>query len=243
LTRDPGLLELERSTKERSLRAAPVCIFSGNMKGVLYAYWGDIMKKVILGFVILVLWISPSLAETHDSPFGFTIEIPPHWLIISKQEVKANPDLFNFEDEHFKNANKAMLEQVKSMVISGKVEIYLNQNTFDHSFTDNINVTKTFARLPQTLSEKDQACEQLPEVLTQGFGKPIRVYECGFRKVAGLEAFYADYDGVIDGTRNIQYQIQKSPSTIIVITATCKNRSLESIRKEFEDIVASLTLK
>ncbi|MCK5553757.1 MAG: hypothetical protein KAJ09_11470 [Deltaproteobacteria bacterium] len=53
------------------------------------------MKKVILSFVILVFWISPSSAETYDSPFGFTIDIAPHWLIISKQEVKENPDLFN----------------------------------------------------------------------------------------------------------------------------------------------------
>lgn len=205
--------------------------------------WRDAMKKHVLAFVILAFWISPSSAETYESPFGFTVDIPSHWLVVSKQEVKENPDLFNFEGEPFKNTNKAMLEQVKSVVSSGKVELYFNRDTSARHFTDNINVTKTFGRLPQTVSEKDKACEQLPRILSEGFGKPITLYECGFREVAGLNAFYADYDGIVKGTRNIQYQIQKSPNAILVITATCKNQTLQTIRKEFEDIMASLELR
>jgi hypothetical protein len=201
------------------------------------------MRRIALAFVILAFWISPSSAETYESPFGFTVDIPSHWLIVSKQEVKENPDLFNFEGEPFKNANKAMLEQVKSAVSSGKIELYFNRDTSDPYFTDNMNVTKTVGRLPQSISEKDKACEQLPRILSEGFGKPITLYECGFRKVAGLNAFYADYDGIVKGTRNIQYEIQKSPNVIIVIRATCKNQSLHIIRKEFEDIVASLELR
>jgi hypothetical protein len=212
-------------------------------KGFPRFYWRDAMKKQVLVFLILVLWISPSSAETYESPFGFTVDIPSHWLIVSKQEVKENPDLFNFEGEPFKNANQAMLEQVKGAVSSGKVELYFNRDTSTPRFTDNINVTKTFGRLPQTVSEKDKACEQLPRILSEGFGKPITLYECGFRKVAGLNAFYADYDGIVKGTRNIQYQIQKSPNVIIVITATCKNQTMQTMREEFEDIMSSLDLR
>ena len=200
------------------------------------------MKKMIFSILILVSWSASLSAETYHSSFGFTINIPTHWLIMSKQEVKDNPDLFDFENEFFKNTDKAMLNQIKNMVLSGKVEVYYNQNTTNIYFRDNINVYKQIGRLPQTVSESKEACKNLPSELSRAYGKHTKVYNCGLRKVSGLNAFYSEFDGVVDKTKNIQFQIQKSPSVIITITATCKNQSLKIIKKEFEDIVSSIKL-
>lgn len=201
------------------------------------------MKKILLAFLFLLIWVLPSSAETYNSPFGFSIDIPSHWLIMSKQEIKDNPDLFNFEAKEFKKVNKAMFEQVKKQVLSGNIEFYFNQNTSDYVFSDNINVYKRVGRLPRTVAEMDKICKQLPNQLSKLFGKPVTVYECGFRKVAGTNAYYADFDGVGNGTRSIQYQVPKSSSVTIVLTATFKNQSLGIIRKEFEDMMASFKLK
>lgn len=201
------------------------------------------MKKMIFSILILVSWSASLSAETYHSSFGFTINIPTHWLIMSKQEVKDNPDLFDFENELFKNADKAMLNQVKKMVLSGKAEIYIDQNTSNIYFSNNINVYKQIGRLPQTVSESKETCRILPSELSRIFGKHVKVYICGLRKVSGLNAFYAEFDGAIDGTRSIQYQIQKSPSVIIILTATCKNQSLRIIKKEYEDIVSSIKIE
>ena len=200
------------------------------------------MKKMILIILILVSWSATLSAETYHSSFGFTINIPSHWLIVSKQELKDNPDLFNFENEVFKNTDKAMLNQIKNMILSGKVEIYYNQNTINPYFRDNINVFILAGRLPQTVSASKAACRSLPAEFSRAYGKHIKVYNCGSRKVSGLNAFYSEFDGVVDRTKSIQYQIQKSPSVIITITATCKNQSLKIIKKEFKDIVSSIKL-
>jgi hypothetical protein len=176
------------------------------------------MKKIIFAILILVCWTASLSAEIYHSSFGFTINIPSHWLIVSKQEVKDNPDLFN-------------------------VEIYYNQNTTDAYFRDKILVGILAGRLPQTVSERKITCTGLPGELSRAYGKHIKVYKCGFKKVSGLNAFYAEFDGVVDGTRSIQYQIQKSPSVVIIITATCKNTSLSIIKKEFENMVSSIKIK
>jgi hypothetical protein len=201
------------------------------------------MKKLLLILLILAIWSSSTLAETHHCPFGFSINIPSHWLIMSAEEVKNNPDLFDFKNEIFKNTNKSMLEQLKNMVVSGKVEIYYNQKTADNYFADNMNVFKRLGRLPQSTSEAKALCESLPDQFSSMYGKPTKVYSCGSRKVSGFDAFYVDFDGVADGTRSMTYEIQKSQNVIISLTATCKNRTLPIIKKESEEILASIQMK
>ncbi len=200
------------------------------------------MIKIIFSILIFVSWPASLSAETYYSSFGFTINIPTHWLIMSKQEIKDNPDLFDFESGNFKNMDKAMLNQIKNMLSSGKFEVYYNQNTSNTSFDDNINVFKQIGRLP-TASESNEACRSAPRELSSAFGKHTKVYDCGSRNVSGLNAFYLEFDGAVDGTRSIQYQIQKSPSVTIIFTATCSNQSLSIIRKELEDIVSSIKMK
>ena len=201
------------------------------------------MKKIIFAILILVCWTASLSAEIYHSSFGFAINIPSHWMIVSKQEAKDNPDLFNFGNEVFQNTDKAVLNQIKSMILSGKVEIYHNQNANNTYFHDNISVATLAGPLPQTASETKTACSGLPGELSRAYGKHIKVYKCGLKKVSGLNAFYSEFDGVVDGTKNIQYQIQKSPSVVIIITATCKNESLRIIKKEFEDMVSSIKIK
>jgi hypothetical protein len=198
------------------------------------------MKKLTLILLILISWSSSALAETYSSPFGFSINIPSHWLILSAQELKNNPDLFDFNNPIFKNTDRSMLEQMKNMITSGKIEMYFNQKTSDSSFNDNINVFKQIGAIPQTVSESKQICNSLPGYLSKTFGKSLKVYGCGLTKISDVNASYTEFDGVADGTRTISYQIQRSQNITITITATCKNKSLGIFRKEFKDILDSI---
>jgi hypothetical protein len=58
-----------------------------------------------------------------------------------------------------------------------------------------------------------------------------------------LDSLFLEFDGMVKGTRSIQYQIQMSSNVQIVVTATCKDTTLEIVRKEFEDIVGSIRFK
>jgi hypothetical protein len=200
------------------------------------------MKKIICALILLVAWTSPLLAENYNSPFGFSIDIPSHWLILTKQELQDNPDLLNFEGDEFKDTNRDVLNQVKNMVAAGQTEIYINKKTSTISFNDTINVMKAIGSLPKTVDELNQVCEVLPKELSKYYGKPTKVYKCELRTVAEFNSLYSVFDGVVDGTKCIQYQIQKSPSVVLIITAGTKNETFEIINKEFEEMMSSVII-
>lgn len=201
------------------------------------------MRRMALSILLALILVSPVCAKEYRSSFGFTVDLPSHWLVLTKQEVKDNPDLFDFSREAFPNVNKNLLEQIRGQVESGRIEYYLNQRTSDLEFSDNINVTKILAKIPTNRQELSELCDFLPAELSRLYGRKINLYACEFRKVGGLHTLYADFDGVVEGTRSLVYQIQKSPSVAIGITATCGNTNLKTIRKEFDEIVSSIKMR
>jgi len=142
----------------------------------------------------LLIFVSLASGETHHSSFGFSIDIPSHWLIMSGEEIKKNPDLFNFDTGAFKNADKNFLQQIKNQVAQGKAELYFNKKTSDSYFLDNINVSKGFGRIPQNNSEMKKECDNLPSEFAKLFGKPIKFYSCELKKISGLNVFFIEYD-------------------------------------------------
>jgi hypothetical protein len=83
-------------------------------------------------------------------------------------------------------------------------------------------------------------CDYLPSGFSKMFGKPIKLYSCELRKISGLNAFYFEYDGIIENTRRIAYVIQFTQNVRIEFTLTCKNKIVNLMRKEFDDIIASI---
>jgi hypothetical protein len=44
------------------------------------------MKKIIFALIIVIMWTLPLSAEIYNSQFGFSIDIPSHWLNTSKEK-------------------------------------------------------------------------------------------------------------------------------------------------------------
>ena len=174
--------------------------------------------------ITLLIFVSLASGETYQSPFGFSINIPPHWLVMSGEEIKKNPDLSDFDKKAFKNVDENFLQQIKTQVAQGKLEIYFNKNTSDNYFMDNINVNKGIGQIPQNNSEMKNECENLPSQFAEMFGKPIKFYSCEFRKISGLNAVYLEYDGIVENTRGIAYVIQFTENVTTTFTLTCKNK-------------------
>ena len=200
------------------------------------------MKRYVLVVLFIFITITPVYSKEYQSSFGFTVDIPEHWLVLTRQELKENPDLFDSDKKEFGNLDKNLLKNVVSKIKSGQVEIYFNQKTSDSNFADNINVAKQIGKIPGNNTQLREVCNLLPEQLSSYFGRRIKLYQCILKDVKGLKSLFVEFDGVIEGTRNIQYQIQKSPSVQIIITATCKNTVLNTIRKEFDRIILSIRM-
>jgi len=200
------------------------------------------MRRYTLVVLVIFIFVTPVYGKEYRSSFGFTIDIPGHWLVLTRQELKENPDLFDFDKKDFANVDKNLLKNITSEIKSGKVEVYFNQKTSDSSFADNINVAKQIGKMPENNTELREVCDLLPEQLSSYFGRGIKLYQCKLKSISGLESVFLEFDGVIEGTRTIQYQLQKSPSVQLIITATCKNSILNTIRNEFDKMILSIRM-
>lgn len=201
------------------------------------------MRRYILVVLLVFTAITPVYGKEYQSSFGFTLDIPTHWLVLTSKELKENPDLFDFSKKKFANMDKNLLRDVENRVKSGQVEYYFNQRTSTSSFADNINAMKQIGRIPENNTQLREVCDSASKELSSYFGRKIEVYQCKLVDINNLKSLFFEFDGAIEGTRNIQYQIQKSPGVQILMTATCKNGVLETIRKEFNGIVLSIKMQ
>ena len=204
------------------------------------------MRRYILALVIFLVSITTGYGKEYQSSFGFSVDIPEHWLVLTTQELKDNPDLFDLDkldEKKFGKVNRDLLKSVIGRIQSGAVEIYFNQETSDIHFSDNINVVKIIGKIPENDNQLREVCDSLPEQLSSVFGRRIKAYQCKLKSVNNLDSLFLEFDGMVKGTRSIQYQIQKSSNVQIIVTVTCRNATLERVKKEFEDIVQSIRFK
>jgi hypothetical protein len=200
------------------------------------------MRRYIIVVLLIFIAATPAFGKEYKSSFGFTADIPTHWLVLTRQELKENPDLFDFDRKEFGRIDKNLLKTIASAIKSGRVEFFFNQQTSDSSFSDNINVVKQVGKIPENDTQLSEMCDSLPEQLTSYFGRKIECYQCKLKDINGLKFLFLEFEGVLEGTRSIQYLMQKSPSVQIIITATCKNSVLDTIREEFTRIILSINM-
>ena len=175
--------------------------------------------------------------ETTHSTFGFSMEVPDNWIVMTRQEIKENADLFS--DFELPGVDPAMTKIIQSKIQSGQLEFFFRKGAASN-FADNINVTKNLQQEIKGDEELAQLCEVLPAEIAKLYGKAVKSYACDLRSIGGHSAVYLDFDGVVDGTRNIQYQIQKSKNFALIFTLTVKNENRKKAQSEFEAMLKTL---
>ena len=106
------------------------------------------MKKILFALLIILALSNITVAQEYQSSYGFTINVPSHWLVLTPDELKNNPDLFDFETADFGGMDKTLVKQVINKIKTGNVEVYFNQNTSNMTFSDNINIIKQIGKIP-----------------------------------------------------------------------------------------------
>ncbi|MBV1914451.1 MAG: hypothetical protein KUG72_03640 [Pseudomonadales bacterium] len=196
--------------------------------------------RLITSILIAFLCSTSIYAEVINSSFGFSIEIPDTWQPLTGEEIKKNPDLFDFDN--LSGVDKGLLDQIRPMILSGKMEVFFMANGTD-DFTDNINVIKQVGRVLTDSTELAPLCESFPQQLSSMFNRPIKAYRCETTKVANLTGLYLEFDGVISGTRSMQYHIPKSDNVYLVVTATVNNKTYDEMSKKFHRVMETFRVK
>ncbi len=192
--------------------------------------------------LLIIIVITPAFGKEYQSSFGFTVNIPEHWLVLTRKELKDNPNLIDFKDKSFRNISKNLLKDVESPIKSGQYEMYCNQNTSDDTFVDNIMVRTATGKIPENNSQLRELCDSAPKQLSSYFGRKVNIYQCKLLDINGVKTLFVEGDGAVEKTRTIQYILQRSPGIKLTFTLTCKNAVVDTIRKEFDRIVLSIKM-
>jgi len=79
------------------------------------------MRRYTLAFLLIFIAIPPVFGKEYQSSFGFTVDIPEHWLVLTSKELKENPDLFDLSKKKFANIDKNLLKDIDSKVWAGRI--------------------------------------------------------------------------------------------------------------------------
>ena len=201
------------------------------------------MKRMSFLVLVILSFVAPLWAQTHHSDFGFSVNIHPGWEVISKDELSRNPGMLDAafgvaEQGSLKDVDKDMLCQLKALVLTGNVEYYFNRKSGSL-----ISILRKSGKMVQGPSDIGKTCSSLPAELAKLMGKPARLYECELRRMENFNAFYTTTDGFKEETKSLQYQIQKSPGELLIITATCQNQFCKEVDKDLDQMVSSIKLR
>jgi hypothetical protein len=136
-----------------------------------------------------------------------------------------------------------MRRAVHDRVQAGELEIFYRREDTPGSFIDNVNVLMQSADLPSTPDQIENICQILPTEFSRVFGRPIAMDVCEMRERIGLRSLYLEFDGAVPGTTTLQYQIQRSQRSTLILTATAATENLPRMMDEFEEMIATIRLR
>ncbi len=194
------------------------------------------MKNFFNVYVLLLalLFTSTGLeAKDYKSVFGFTADFNNKWLVISRQTLKENKDLFNSPE--LQGLSPAVIERVIEVVDSGRMELMYRRGD-DKQFADNINFMLLTTDKLQ-LSYPKNSCEAVKKSLKVHYKRETdsTLYSCGYREVGEVGMVMMVFDGAIIGTTNYSYQFH-SPEGTVQLTSTCRKGRCDIVANEIDEM-------
>jgi hypothetical protein len=181
-------------------------------------------------------------AREYASGFHFRISVPDTWLVLTRAEVAENADVFLGRAGAGELAfiPAAMRRRVYDHVMAGQLEVFYRRGSALGEFVDNVNVLVQHARLPTRPDQVADVCALLPGELSRVFGRPISMDVCTMRERVGRRALYLEFDGALEGTKSMQYQLPHGRDETLIVTATALSEKLPRMQDEFEAMIASI---
>ena len=201
----------------------------------------------LVGAALALVATSVAIASAQEvtSGFGFRFSVPETWLVLTRDEVAANADAFVGREggDELAFIPDDMRRMVYERVMAGELEVLYRRGSAPGTFVDNVNVLVQRAKLPASPEEVSRVCELLPGTFSRVFGRPIAMDVCEMRERVGRRAFYLEFDGAIEGTKSMQYQLSRESEETLVVTATVRSENLARMQDEFEAMIASIRLE
>ena len=198
-------------------------------------------KKIILAIGVALL--SGQLqAQIYRSSFGFETIMTENWLIVSRDTVRDNPELLNFNATEMQGFDSSLKTKVQEMALSGRFELLYYRKS-DNDFNDNINLFVSNPARTDLALALGSLCQNLQAQLQQAYNRVdfTSVHSCEFTNIALVEMLAYAFDGAIIGSRSYGYIFNTRAGTV-TMTVTCKLAKCEEVKADAERLFLEIRL-
>jgi|LQYC01.1.fsa_nt_gi hypothetical protein len=185
----------------------------------------------------------PILADTYHSDMGYTVTVPAGWTILSKENVRNKPEAIDTamkaagKNQGFSAMPEKVFSKIKELLVGGKLDYYFSP---DPQFS--ISAYKGTGEIPEAEFNQAEMCSKMADELSKQAERNVKVYDCQNKMVGGNRAFYMVADDYWKDHKNIQYMIRKNNDEILLFTASSQTKNFEDMKREFENVMASLKI-
>ena len=177
---------------------------------------------------------APIAAEpvTHDSPFGFRVELPEGWSVVPPAEIDAGFDVLR-ERLAADPAAVALVDRLRSEGAHRRGEVYA-------AATDRLQVLASPASLPNDPTARMTLCPQLGSATSRAVGRTLATQTCSPRTVVGRPALLIERDALLPGARTLQYWVSTPDGGALSFVTSCRAEDADTRRTELERMIDSL---
>jgi hypothetical protein len=179
--------------------------------------------------------------QTYTSHFGFTVQVPGQWLVLSpKQASAANAEETLRSLGVNTEADQRILRGILQRVQTGKIEFYLERQTLNSEFQNNISAQLMPGRGPLTEDLVTEMCRDISSQLSPMFGgATVDVRACGLERYNNVS--YISYEYAVPA--QTYYVLQDeipfvNDSTLVVVGGTLDATAMKRI-KDMQRVIVS----
>ena len=135
------------------------------------------MKKGTLVLILSAIWLTIAHAGTYESQFGFSIDLPSHWNVVNRKNLKDNPEkYYSAQNGKVKKSDEIFVEKNRKEILEGKAEIYENVSTNFGNFTDAIYVQMDHGDVKPIKAMEKAICDvnMLQAAFSRSFGRTVK---------------------------------------------------------------------
>ena len=169
------------------------------------------------------------------SALGYTLS--PTWHRLDPAAVPRDAASLA-ADPRFAGADPGAFLRAVARVESGDYEFFFRPPV--RGFAENVAISRERSSLTADASEIDRRCKSLPEMVARRYGRPVKPARCEVRQLNGRLLNTIEVEGPIEGTWNLQAQIEESPERSASVLMTVWADHLDWARGELEEILQTV---
>ena len=193
------------------------------------------MRSIFLKLFIILLWLnlpSQSQAKQHTSSFGFSYELPEHWVVLSKEEagMRFAPQTTQSLGSVGYTRSQKVSDDLLTKIKSEQVEFLFDTKHSTPEFDSHISIQLKQSRAASSSKAIERACSSIEEDLETVFSNKVDLIQCDREVLNEFEFLTYSYKDAYPGTTTLQHEFQITHNVTLVLVGGSNKSGYQALK-------------